>query len=63
MTRTRIAVSMRWFLLALGVPTRITTHPGVLPWKADPVPMAIGMAEGPAEIVDPETGNICKSQS
>ncbi len=45
-------------LLGAGVLTRISDHAGVLPRKAEPVPMATGMVEGQPDFVDLKTGNI-----
>jgi hypothetical protein len=58
MTRARIAGGVLLVLLGAGVLTRITNRAGVPPKKTEPAPMAVGMAEGPPDIVDPQTGNI-----
>jgi len=44
-------------LLGVGVLTRISDHAGVLPRKAEPLPMA-GMVEGRPDTVDLKTGNV-----
>lgn len=58
MMRTRIAGAALLVLLCAGVFSRVANRAGVPSRKAEPIPMATGMVEGPADIVDPKTGNV-----
>ncbi len=58
MTRVRIAGIALLILLRVGLLTPMTNRAGAPPKKAEAMPMATGMAEGPPDIVDPKTGNI-----
>ena len=58
MTRARFAGVVLLVLLGAGLFVRITNRADIPPKKPEPVPVATGMVEGPADIVDPKTGNI-----
>jgi len=58
MTRFRTAAAALLVLLGAGLLVRITDRAGEPPKKAEPIPVASGMAEGPPDLVDPKTGNI-----
>ncbi len=58
MTRVRIAGSVLLVVLGAGLFVRITNRADVPSKKPEPVPVATGMVEGPADTVDAQTGNL-----